>query len=125
MWRAPAGLRPAPDRTAIGLAAENRAAKFLEERGLTLVLRNYRRRFGELDIVALDGDVLVIVEVRLRSSDRFGGAAASVDGWKQRKIVRTAQMLLLDRKDLARLRARFDVVVVQDQDVEWIRNAFT
>lgn len=125
MWRAPEKLRLTPDRTAVGLAAENLAARFLERHGLRILLRNYRRRFGELDIVALDGEVLVIVEVRARSSDQFGGAAASIDGWKQRKIVRTAQMLLLERKDLARLRARFDVIVVQGDDVEWLRNAFT
>jgi putative endonuclease len=112
-------------RQVIGTTAENLAADFLRAQGLEILLQNYRRRFGELDIVALEGEVLVIVEVRTRSSEAFGGAAASVDGWKQRKIVRTAQMLLLERKDLARRRARFDVIVVRGRDVEWIRSAFT
>lgn len=116
-------------RQAIGTTAENLAAEFLRAQGLEILLQNYRRRFGELDIVALDGEVLVIVEVRTRSSEAFGGAAASVDGWKQRKIVRTAQMLLLERKDLARRRARFDVIVVHDPcsaapRVDWVRHAF-
>jgi putative endonuclease len=118
-------MQRARDRALIGQTAETLAARFLEERGLTIVLRNYRRRFGELDIVALDGEILVIVEVRTRASDQFGGAAASIDGWKQRKIVRTAQMLLLERKDLACRRARFDVVLVKEHEVEWIRSAFT
>lgn len=117
-------MQPAPDRQRIGAAAENLAADFLCRQGLAILLRNYRRRFGELDIVAREGDVLVIVEVRVRASEEFGGAAASVDGWKQRKIVRAAQLLLLERKDLAALRARFDVVVVRDRKIEWIRNAF-
>ena len=112
-------------RQVIGTTAENLAVHFLREQGLEIILQNYRRRFGELDIVALDGEVLVIVEVRTRSSDAFGGAAGSVDGWKQRKIVRTAQLLLLERKDLARRRARFDVIVVRGRAIEWIRNAFT
>ena len=106
--RTPLALQP--DRAAIGLAAENVAERFLQDHGLRILLRNYRRRFGELDIVALEGEILVIVEVRSRASDEFGGAAASVDGWKQRKIVRAARLLLQERHDLARLRARFDVV---------------
>jgi putative endonuclease len=121
---APPDFRLTPNRAAVGLAAENRAARFLEQRGLTILLRNYRRRMGELDIVAREGSVLVIVEVRARASDEFGGAAASVDGWKQRKIVRTAQLLLQERKDLASFPARFDVIVVRGDDVEWIRHAF-
>lgn len=121
---APPDFNLVPDRAGIGLAAENLAARFLEQRGLTILLRNYRCRMGELDIVALDDSVLVIVEVRCRASDEFGGAAASVDGRKQHKIVRTARLLLQERRDLARLRARFDVVVVQGRRVEWIRHAF-
>jgi putative endonuclease len=125
----PPTLRLQPDRAAIGLAAENVAERFLQRQGLQVLLRNYRRRFGELDIVALDGEILVIVEVRSRASTEFGGAAASVDGWKQRKIVRAAQLLLAERRDLARLRARFDVVTVSDPcsaepRVEWLRDAF-
>ncbi|MEJ1960386.1 MAG: YraN family protein [Gammaproteobacteria bacterium] len=48
-----------------------------------MLLRNYRRRSGELDLVARDGDVLIVVEVRTRSTETFGGAAASIDGWKR------------------------------------------
>jgi putative endonuclease len=126
---APPDFSLTPDRAAIGVAAENLAARFLEQRGLTILLRNYRRRFGELDIVALEGEILVIVEVRCRASDQFGGAAASVDGWKQRKIVRAATLLLQERRDLARLRARFDVITVYDPsaanpEIQWIRHAF-
>jgi putative endonuclease len=126
---APPDFSLTPDCAAIGAAAENLAARFLEQRGLTILLRNYRRRFGELDIVALEGEILVIVEVRCRASDQFGGAAASVDGWKQRKIVRAAHLLLLERRDLARLRARFDVITIDDPssaapEIQWIRQAF-
>ncbi len=94
-----------------------------------MLLRNYRRRSGELDVVARDGDVLVIAEVRTRSTDEFGGAAASVDGWKQHKIIRAATQLLQQRKDLAQLRVRFDVMVVaapmgRSPTVEWLKHAF-
>jgi putative endonuclease len=126
---APPDFSLTPDCAAIGAAAENLAARFLEQRGLTILLRNYRRRFGELDIVALEGEILVIVEVRCRASDQFGGAAASVDGWKQRKIVRAATLLLQERRDLAQRRARFDVITIDDPTrgapaIDWIRDAF-
>lgn len=118
------------DRAAIGKSAETLAAEHLEQNGLAILLRNYRRKGGEIDIVARDGDVLVIAEVRTRSSENFGGAAASVDGWKQHKIIRAATQLLQQRKDLARLRARFDVIVVHEpgspgQRIEWMKHAFS
>ncbi len=117
------------DRAHIGRTAEDVAADFLQQQGLELLQRNYRRRGGELDLVARTGDVLVIVEVRTRATESFGGAAASVDGWKQHKIVRAATLLLQQHKSLARLRVRFDVVVVHEPQseqprVEWIRHAF-
>lgn len=117
------------DRRTLGRTAEDIAARFLEDRGATLILRNYRRRLGELDLVAQLGATLLIVEVRTRSSDRYGGAAASVDFHKQRRIARAAQQLLQERRDLAALRARFDVIVVNEIDspqprIEWIEHAF-
>jgi putative endonuclease len=128
----PASRRPTGRRTQkqlIGHAAENIAADFLRAKGLEILERNYLRRLGELDIVARDGDVLVIAEVRTRASDRYGGAAASVDPRKQQRIIRAASQLLQQRRNLARLRVRFDVIAVLDMDretprVEWIRHAF-
>lgn len=103
--------------------------RFLTQRGLGIVSRNFRRRLGELDVVARDRDVLVIVEVRTRMNQNFGGAAASVGPRKQRRIVRAAAQLLQQRRDLARLRARFDVIVVHEPlgaepRIEWIQQAF-
>jgi putative endonuclease len=100
------------ERQRIGQAAENAAVEFLRARGLGILLRNFRLRLGELDVVARDGDTLVIVEVRSRSSNKFGGAAASVDFRKQAKLRRAAALLLQQRKDLAALSVRFDVIAV-------------
>ncbi|MGH8150888.1 MAG: YraN family protein [Steroidobacteraceae bacterium] len=120
---------PPVDRRKLGAAAEDVAAAYLTAQGIDVLLRNYRRRLGELDVVARQGDVLLIVEVRTRSSDAFGGAAASVTWHKRRRIVRAAQLLLQQRRDLAKLRARFDVIVVSElfaaqPRVEWLRGAF-
>ena len=107
-----------------GEEAEELAARLLAKKGLVVLARNYRTRFGEVDLVARDGATLVFVEVRARSWGAFGGAAGSVDTRKQRRIVAAA------RHYLARLgtepRCRFDVVALQGPNGEpaWIRAAF-
>lgn len=110
----------------IGKDAENRAVAYLKQQGLEILSRNFRRRLGELDVVAREGDVLIIAEVRTRSSDTFGGAAASVDWFKQRKIIRAAEQLLQRHREFGNMRVRFDVVVVHDAEkgIEWIKHAF-
>lgn len=112
------------DRRQMGALAENSAAAFLESQGFHIVARNFLRRVGELDIVARDGDLLVIAEVRTRADDRFGGAAASVTVAKQRRIILAAGLFLQQRPDLRRCRVRFDVIVVRDGRIEWLRHAF-
>jgi putative endonuclease len=112
------------DRRQAGTLAENSAAAFLESQGFQIIARNFLRRVGELDVVARDGDLLLIVEVRTRADDRFGGAAASVTGVKQRRISKTAALFLGQRPDLRHCRVRFDVIVIRNGRVEWIRHAF-
>jgi putative endonuclease len=107
-----------------GLRAEDIAATFLQQQGLTLVERNYRCRFGEIDLIARDGDVLVFVEVRMRTSRAFGGAAASITAAKRGKLLRTARHYLAG---IARAPAcRFDAVLINGEDAapEWLINAF-
>jgi putative endonuclease len=109
---------------AAGRAAEELAARFLERQGLAIVARNYRCRAGEIDLVARDGDTLAFVEVRLRGSEAFGGARASVDAAKQRRILEAARHYLARRPEQP---CRCDVVVLDRLDparVEWIRDAF-
>ena len=96
----------------IGRAAETAAAHYLERIGYQILQNNFRARGGELDVVAIDGAALAIVEVRYRASDRFGGGAASITSDKRRRIIRAARALLATQPLLARLPARFDVVEV-------------
>lgn len=117
-------------RQRLGLRAENAAAAYLQAQGALILLRNYRCRCGELDIVAQQGaSELAIIEVRTRSSNAYGGAAASVDARKRQRLIRAAQRLLQQRRDLAGLRVRFDVIVVSDPfgeaHIEWIKHAFS
>jgi putative endonuclease len=129
----PAPARPGPAPGVVGATAEAWAAQWLERQGARVVLRNFRRRRGELDLVIEHGSALAIVEVRLRRSARFGGAAASVGAVKQRRLVLAAQQLLQSRPDLARWPVRFDVLALrpvahgssEPYAVEWIRHAFS
>jgi putative endonuclease len=114
----------------VGARAELAAARFLEGQHLTILLRNYRCRMGELDLVASAPDgTLVIAEVRMRSSDSHGGAAASVTARKQRRIVRASRHLLTMQPRLARCAVRFDVLDLRPEDggyaINWIRHAFS
>jgi len=107
-----------------GRRAEDLAATFLQQQGLTLVARNYQCRFGEIDLIARDGDALVFVEVRMRANSAFGGAAASITAGKRAKLLRTARHYLAG---LARAPAcRFDAVLIDGEGAapEWLKNAF-
>ena len=116
------------DRGTIGAQVERAASAFLQGYGLVAIAANARYRDGELDLVMRDGDTLVFVEVRHRRSDGHGGAAASVDAAKQRKVVRAAQRFLLANVQFAERPCRFDVVeAAGDPDapqLNWLRDAF-
>ncbi|QGU31844.1 YraN family protein [Thermochromatium tepidum] len=116
--------RSHPNSHAIGEAKERLAESFLIERGLRLVARNQRSRFGEIDLVMRDKAALVFVEVRYRRSMRFGTPEATVDARKQRRLILAAQHYLsLYPTQLA---CRFDVVAIGAQDdIHWIRQAFS
>jgi len=117
----PSGRRTPAQIT--GGAAEEAAARFLAGKGLQVIARNYRTRLGEIDLVAREGETLVFVEVRRRSSARFGGAAESVDLRKRMRIESAARHFLgrLQREPAC----RFDVVTLEGDSVgEWLRGAF-
>jgi len=106
-----------------GIAAEELAARYLATQGLRVVARNYRCRFGEIDLIAKDGEALVFVEVRLRRNSRFGGALASITYAKQRKLIATARHYLAGLPDAPS--CRFDAILLDALDarrIEWLRD---
>ena len=112
---------------AIGQRGEDEAARFIEQRGLTILTRNFHCRGGEIDLVCRDGEVLVFVEVRLRQNTAFGGAAASVTAIKQRRIILAAQHFLMANA-LTDDDCRFDCILLSgtsSNDIEWLRDAFS
>ena len=113
-------------RIALGTAAEDLALHYLEAQGLTLVMRNFRCRTGELDLIMRDGGSLVFVEVRSRRYIRYGTPAESVTRAKQQKLLRAAAFYL--QRQRLDLPCRFDVVAILhpggESHIEWIRDAF-
>ncbi|HVE90630.1 MAG TPA: YraN family protein [Burkholderiaceae bacterium] len=108
-----------------GDAAEDAAARHLTAAGCRILARNARYRDGEVDLIARERDLLVFVEVRMRASARFGGAAVSVNSLKQRRIARAAQRWLFSRYGERWPACRFDVITVDGSGtIEWIRDAF-
>jgi putative endonuclease len=115
--------RTAFSRAAAGARAEALAAQFLERQGLTIVARNFRRRCGELDLIARDGDTIVFVEVRLRRRSDYGGAAASITPAKRARLVIAAGLYLAG--DAHPPPCRFDAVLLSSLDpssIDWLRN---
>ncbi|MGB5833799.1 MAG: YraN family protein [Thiohalocapsa sp.] len=115
--------RQRDDARRTGEAKEGVARLFLETHGLRHVAHNVHCRHGEIDLVMRDDQTLVFVEVRYRRNERFGGALASVDRRKQRRLIATAGYYL--QRHPTNLPCRFDVVAIGSGDqVEWIQNAF-
>lgn len=111
-----------------GARVEALARDFLQRHGMVPIAANANYRGGELDLVMRDGGTVVFVEVRYRRSAAFGGAAASVDANKRRKLVLAAELFLAAHRECARLPCRFDVVAahgdVDAPDFDWLRDAF-
>ena len=108
----------------LGLDGEQQAERFLLAEGLELVTRNYRCRHGEIDLVMRHGPALVFVEVRRRSRADYGGAAASVDLRKQRRLIAAARHYLAGLGEEPPP-CRFDVVSIEGAGVpQWLPDAF-
>jgi putative endonuclease len=107
---------------------EQVAESFLNRRGLKTLERNYQARFGEIDLVMLDGETLVFTEVRYRQNAQHGSGADSVTYTKQRRIISAARRFLQNRPIASNRPCRFDVISIGSDEgrvlLNWIRNAF-
>jgi putative endonuclease len=106
-----------------GRQGEERAKIFLESKGFQILENNYRTKGGEIDLVARDGEEIVFVEVRSRSRQDYGGAMASIDARKRRKIIFAARVWLQTHDWQGA--CRFDAVALEQGVCEHIPAAFT
>jgi len=114
-------------RIELGKTGEDLACRELERRGYAILARRYRRRGGEIDIIARDGPTLVFVEVKTRETDGFGEGAEAVTRLKQRRLTRLAVDYMMRRR-IEECPCRFDVVSIRFDGsrpvVEVFQNAF-
>ena len=119
---------PKPSTQQLGQLAEQHACLYLQAQGLSLISQNFYSKYGDIDLEMLDKQqTLVFVEVRYRSSNRFGGAVASVTLSKQRKIIAAARYFLYCYPQYASFDIRFDVVAIDKQrinNITWLPAAF-
>lgn len=113
----------------LGQRGEDVAARYLRKLGYVIVARGHRDQIGEIDLIAVDGRMLVFVEVKTRTSHEAGHPADAVDEAKQRRLTRLA-LAYMKRHDLLECSARFDVVAVTwpadsgRPTIEHFQNAF-
>lgn len=106
-----------------GNLGEDIAADYLKKAGYTILKRNYKNDYGEIDIIALGEEYLIFVEVKMRTSTQFGLPAEAVTKAKMRKISQVAGGYIAS-KQLFDMPVRFDVIEVLGTEVNHIKNAF-
>lgn len=111
----------------LGKKGEETAVGLLKDNGYKILLRNYKTKLGEIDIIASDKGTICFIEVKTRQSDRFGSPSEAISSSKQRQISKVALAFLKERKLLDK-KARFDVIsVLYSKDrpqLDLIKNAF-
>ncbi|HNW30001.1 MAG TPA: YraN family protein [Spirochaetota bacterium] len=110
-----------------GSDGEDRAADFLEKKQFNILERNYRHgRYGEIDIIARSGDLVVFAEVKRRGAERYGGALYSISRKKRNSLKTAAQSFLAANPEYNRpgITFRFDLISIRDNAIEWIEDMF-
>lgn len=109
-----------------GRSGEHLAADFLMGKGYRILETNYRNKIGEIDIIAMDKDVLVFLEVKSRTSISYGYAFEAVDFRKQRKIINTS-LVYIKYKNIRDTQIRYDIIEVymtKNMKINHLENAF-
>ena len=106
-----------------GKEGEEEAVRFLKKLGYKIIDRNYKTKFGEIDIIALDSSTLVFIEVKKRKSLAFGKPEEAVDIKKQKKILKVAISYLKEKK-IRDKDLRFDIIGITNDKPELIKSAF-
>jgi putative endonuclease len=108
----------------LGAQYEDKAARYLENKGIRILERNFRNRFGEIDIIGFDRNTYLFVEVKYRKDNRFGEPACAVNLKKQRTICKIADYYRVCHHIGDNRACRFDVIAICGEEIEWYENAF-
>ena len=111
-----------------GRWAEKVALQYLLEQNLTLLERNFRSTFGEIDLIMQDAEILCFIEVRYRAKNYLHTALESIDKKKCERIILTSQHYYTSNRKATKMNGRFDIITLSGKQkkplVEWIKNAF-
>lgn len=116
----------------LGTQAELWAQMYLEQQGLVTIAQNFRIKQGEIDLIMRDDEILVFVEVRLRSAGSYGNAKESIHRRKQQRLIKAAKFYLQSKNLWNQVACRFDAICLDSTpdnsaqyQVEWLRDAFS
>ena len=111
-----------------GKTAENIAANYLANQNVKIITRNFHSRFGEIDLIAMNQEILLFIEVRYRKNEHFLTAIETIDQRKCNKIIITSEYYLNKHKKFQSHLCRYDVITLTADlnmpVIEWIKNAF-
>ena len=107
-----------------GSIYEDMAAAYLGSHGISIISRNFRSRYGEIDIVGYDGEYYIFFEVKYRKDDSSGDPIEAVDIRKQARISRVSDYFRVVRKLKDTDNVRCDVIAILGKDIRWYKNAF-
>ncbi|MDR1839698.1 MAG: YraN family protein [Treponema sp.] len=108
-----------------GREGEEQAAAALEKAGMEIIAKNFRSKYGEIDIIALAGETIVFVEVKSWSTYGMEDLQYGLNIRKQQKIIKTAKYFLCENRKYSRMAIRFDVVFVKNNSITHLASAFT
>lgn len=117
-------IEKSKNKRVIGAMNEELAAMYLAKHGIRVIERNYRKKNGEIDIIAKDGDYLVFCEVKYRSRTDEGGAFYAVSEEKQKQIARIARSYMAQHNIHPESLCRFDCVLIDGDEINHIKNAW-
>jgi len=106
-----------------GVQFEHQLEQKLQSAGYTIIERNYRCRWGELDLIVTSDQTLIVIEAKYRTLDHYGRAVEFVTPEKVRKIVRATEMFLCENPQYFEYSLRFDVITQDNKEITWLKNA--
>ena len=107
-----------------GSRYEEQALAYLKKHHLKLIAKNFHAKTGEIDLIMVENQTIVFVEVRYRKSADYGSSLESINYTKQQKIKKTAQYFLYRHAVYQKHMARFDVIAIDGDKLEWVKAAF-
>jgi len=114
----------AQNNRAVGTEYEKQAEQFLKKQGVRIIVKNFRCKQGEIDIVGIDGKCLVFLEVKYRATNMAGEPEDAVNIYKQKKICSVAEYFLYTHPHYINQMIRYDVIAISGEEIRWYKAAF-